>query len=178
MDLVGGEERMKDRLGLTGRVIRGSALGLAYCAAVAMLCLLAITVGAVVMRYLLKAPVLGAQDISEVCLSLVIFLGLAHCGWRGGHVAVDLISMLMAPMFLRWTDLVVRLAGAALLFFMAWITWSQARVALEYGEATNLIEIPHFPFIAVAASSFMLYGVILLALAWRSLMNLPDPSKS
>lgn len=169
---------MDDTPDLTDRIIGGGALWLARAAGVAMFGLLAITLGAVVMRYVFNAPILGAQDLSEVSLALVIFLGLAHCGWRGGHVAVDLIAMLVPERYLRWTDFTVRLVGAALFAVMAWITWGQARDAREYGEATNLIEIPHFPFMTVAVACFALYAVVLAALAWRSLKNLPDPEST
>ena len=65
---------------------------LAYAAGAALLWLMLLTVVAVVMRYVFNAPILGAQDISELSLAVVVFLGIPYCGWTGGHVAVDLIS--------------------------------------------------------------------------------------
>ena len=118
---------------------------LAYAAGAALLWLMLLTVVAVVMRYVFNAPILGAQDISELSLAVVVFLGIPYCGWTGGHVAVDLISTVVGESRLRYTDTLMRLAGAALFAFVAWQAMRQGLDALEYGDATNLVEVPHYP---------------------------------
>ncbi len=147
---------------------------LAYLGGIALLWLMGLTVVAVVMRYVFNAPILGAQDISELSLVLVVFLALAHCGWTGGHVAVDLISMFLKPENLRWTDSLVRAISGLLFVIVAWQTMRQGLDALEFGEASNLVEILHFPFFLVVAFGSAVYALVLFVQAVRVARGLPD----
>ncbi len=135
---------------------------LAYVAGAALLWLMLLTVAAVVMRYVFNAPILGAQDISELSLAVVVFLGIPYCGWTGGHVAVDLISTVVGESRLRYTDTLMRLVGAVLFGFVAWQAMRQALDALEYGEATNLVEISHHPFMFLMSFGWLLLAGVLL----------------
>lgn len=135
---------------------------LAGVAGAALLWLMLLTVVAVVMRYVFNAPILGAQDLSELSLAVVVFLGMPYCGWTGGHVAVDLISSLAGESRLRYTDTLVRLLGAVLVAFVAWQAMRQGLDALEYGDATNLVEILHHPFLFLMSFGWALFAVVLL----------------
>jgi len=147
---------------------------LAYLGGIALLWLMGLTVVAVVMRYVFNAPILGAQDISELSLVLVVFFALAHCGWTGGHVAVDLIGTVLKPKTLRWTDTLVRAISGLLFVYVAWQTMRQGLDAFEFGEASNLVEIPHFPFILVVAFGSTVYALVLFVQAVRVARGLPD----
>ena len=132
-----------------------------------------LTVFAVVMRYVFNAPLLGIQDLSEVSLVLVVFLGMAYCGWTGGHIAVDLLSMVAPPRLLRWTDTIVLLICTALFGLISILTFEYALTSLEWGEATNLVEIPHYPFILTVAICTALYALVLLVQAVRVIGGKP-----
>lgn len=147
---------------------------LAYLGGIALLWLMGLTVVAVVMRYVFNAPILGAQDISELSLVLVVFFALAHCGWTGGHVAVDLIGTVLKPETLRWTDSLVRAISGLLFVYVTWQTVRQGLDALEFGEASNLVEIPHFPFFLVVAFGSAVYALVLFVQAVRVARGLPD----
>ena len=140
--------------------------------------LMLLTVYSVVMRYVFNAPPYFTLDVSKMALVPVVFLGLAYCGWTGGHIAVDLIGALGRPRLTRWTDAGVRLVCAA---FMGLYTWQLVKLAqdsLDFEEATNLIEIPHFPFVLVMAFGAALYGIVLLFLMARSIRGHDDPPRA
>ena len=160
------------------RLVGGGARVFAYGAAVALFWLLGVTVAAVVMRYLFNAPILGALDVSEMSLVVLVFLGLAHCGWKNGHVFVDLLAMLAGRRLLRWTDFVVRLVAAALFGLITVETARRALEARQWGEATNLVGIPHYPFVFVVAAGAGLYTLVLLVQAWRIARPLPPADES
>ncbi len=165
---------MEDRRGKISTTVDSAVRLLAYLGGLAILWLMGLTVVAVVMRYVFNAPILGAQDISELSLVLVVFLALAHCGWTGGHVAVDLIGMVMKPGILRWTDTLVRAISGLLFVTVAWQTMRQGLDAFEFGEASNLVEIPHFPFFLVVAFGSTVYALVLFVQAVRVARGMPD----
>ncbi len=147
---------------------------LAFMGGLALVWLMGLTVVAVMMRYVFGAPILGAQDMSEMSLVLVAFLGLAYSGWTGAHIAVDLIGGMLSPALMRWTDTAVRLMGAGLMAVVTWQTVRQGLDAAAYGEATNLVEIPHMPFFMVVALGSAAYTIVLLIQAVRAARGVPD----
>ena len=162
----------------SGAALPGAAVAdwttrfLAYAAGAALLWLMLLTVVAVVMRYVFNAPILGAQDISEMSLAVVVFLGIPYCGWTGGHVAVDLISTVVAEAVLRYTDILMRGLGGALFAVVAWQSMGRGLDALEYGEATNLVEIPHHLFMFLMGFGWLLFALVLLLQAAAGILQL------
>ena len=61
---------------VTHRVTERIVRCLAYLGSAVLLGLMFLTVIAVVMRYVFNAPLLGAQDVSELSLVAVVFLAL------------------------------------------------------------------------------------------------------
>ena len=149
---------------LIGYAVRRAA----FISGLALLWLMALTIGAVVMRYLFNAPILGAQDLSEVSLVLVVFPAMAYCGWTGGHVALDLISSFFSSAKLRWSDSLIQLISGILFIYLSWVSAWRGLDALEYGDASNLIEIPHWPFFFVISLGSALYAVVLMTLAVKA----------
>ena len=153
----------ESRAALPGTVVAAwTTRFLAYVAGAALLWLMLLTVVAVVMRYVFNAPILGAQDISELSLAVVVFLGIPYCGWTGGHVAVDLISTVVGESRLRYTDALMRLLGGVLFAVVAWQALRQGLDALEYGDATNLVDISHYPFMFLMSFGWLLFALVLL----------------
>jgi len=140
--------------------------------------LMLLTVYSVVMRYLFNAPPYFTLDVSKMALVPVVYLGLAYCGWTGGHIAVDLVGALGRPALTRWTDAGVRLLCALLMGLYAWQLVKLAQDSLDFEEATTLLEIPHFPFILFMAFGAALYCVVLLFLMARSIRGRDDPPRA
>ena len=143
-----------------------------------LLCLMLLTVYAVIMRYVFNAPVLWALDYGRVGLVIVTFAGPAHCGWTGGHIAVDFVGSFAPPAALRVSDTFIRLICAVLIGLMAWQGFEQGLDALEMGEGTNEVEIPLFPFFLVVAVGCASYSIVLVAQALRAARGVPmdDPT--
>ena len=146
------------------RLLRGLALG----AGAVLVALMGLVLFDVLMRYVLRLPFLGAYELTELAMVLIVFLGLAYTGATGGHVAVDVFAGLLERPRLRWVGVAVDLAGAGLLGVIAWRTVLHAIESGARGEATNMIRIPHQPFELVAAACTALFAVVLLARAWRA----------
>ncbi len=83
-------------------------------------------------------------------------------------MAVDLLGTVLNRRTLRWTDTVVRALSGMLFVTATWLTLRQGLDALEYGEASNLVEIPHFPFFIVIALCSAAYALVLFVQAIRA----------
>src|SRR5262245_3208296 len=153
------------------RFLRYLALG----AGVALLGLLALVLFDVVMRYALRLPFLGAYEISELLMVLIVFLALSYCAATGGHVAVDVLAPLLDRPGLRWLNALIHLAGAALMAIIAWQAVLYALGSMARGEATNMMKIARYPFELVTAVSAAVFAVVLLFQAWRALRPSQQP---
>lgn len=156
---------MSQSLGKAERLIGRIARLFALASGVALLWLMLFIVYAEMARYLFGAPLFGAHDVARMSLVVVVFFGLAWGGWTGGHISVDLVGGMVPPRLLRLIDAPVRLLSAVLVAVMGWRAAMEGLDAREFGEATNLVEIPLFPFFLVAAFGFAVYALVLLAQA-------------
>jgi TRAP-type C4-dicarboxylate transport system permease small subunit len=147
------------------RFLRALALG----AGAALVGLLALVLFDVVMRYALRLPFLGAYEMSELLMILIVFLALPYCGATGGHVAVDVLAPLLDRSALRWLNALLHLAGAVLMAIIAWQAMLYAMGSMARGEATNMLRIAKYPFELVAAASALVFAVVLLVQAWQAL---------
>lgn len=147
------------------RFLRALALG----AGVVLLGLLGLVLFDVIMRYVLRLPFLGAYEMSELAMVLIVFLALPYCAATGGHVAVDVLSPVLDRPGLRWLNVLNHLAGAALMAVIAWQATLYAMVSATRGEATNMLKIPKYPFELVTAVCAALFALVLLVQAWRTL---------
>ena len=147
------------------RFLRALALG----GGVVLLGLMALIAFDVVMRYVLRIPFLGAYEMTELAMALIVFLGLPYCAATGGHVAVDVLGTLLERPALRWLNAALPLAGAALTFIIAWQSVVYALESRSRGEATNMLRIDLFPFQLLTAASMALFGAVLVRQAWKAL---------
>lgn len=145
------------------RFLRALALG----GGAVLLGLMGLIAFDVVMRYVLRLPFLGAYEMTELAMALIVFLGLPYCAATGGHVAVDVLSPIFDRPALRWLNALLALAGAALTATMAWQAVMYAFSSRERGEATNMLRIDLFPFQLLAAASMALFAAVFLVQAWR-----------
>jgi TRAP-type transport system small permease protein len=149
------------------RFLRVLALG----AGAALVGLLALVLFDVVMRYALRLPFLGAYEMSELLMVVIVFLALPYCAATGGHVAVDVLAPLLDRPGLRWLNALLHLAGAALMAVIAWQTTLYAMSSMARGEATNMLRIAKYPFELVTAASAAVFAIVLLVQAWRTLRS-------
>ena len=146
------------------RALRVLALG----GGVVLLGMMALIAFDVVMRYVLRLPFLGAYEMTELAMALIVFLGLPYCAATGGHVAVDVLGTVLDRPAMRWPNAALHLAGAALTAVMAWQSVIYALESRSRGEATNMLKIDLFPFQVLTGVSMALFTVVLVVQAWRT----------
>ena len=81
-----------------------------------LLVLMGYTVLDVVLRYVFNAPFSGSLELTEFAMSMIVFLGIAYCGWTGGHVAVDILERPLDDPRLRFVPVLLTLRQRSVLF--------------------------------------------------------------
>ena len=136
---------------------------LAILAGVVLTGLVLLTFADVVMRYLFSAPIAGRQDVVELGMVAVLSLAAPYAWRLGEHITVDVL-----PDFpWRWARVarttMVRLMVVALLGLLSYTAYQRIEEAALFNEATNIILIPHQPFLVLMTVAFALHLFIVVA---------------
>jgi len=133
--------------------------------------LMVYTVTDVFLRYVFNHPFSGSLEITEFAMAAIVFLGIAYCGWLGGHVAVDILERPLDDPRLRFVPVILALASAALFAAIAWFTVDEALATTR--RVSNMMRWPHWPFQFIVAFGSAMYAIVLLIQAWRLLTRHP-----
>ena len=152
-----------------GRVLRWLTLAAGW----VLMALLFYTVLDVALRYIFNAPFRGSLEFTQFLMSVIVFLGLAYCGWTGGHVAVDIFVKPLESRALRFIPPLLLLISAVLFGLIAWYTLQDGLQTMR--RISNMLRWPYYPFIFIAAFGCAAYAVVLFVQAAQAL---PKPSSA
>lgn len=127
----------------------------------ALILLMLLTTADVVGRYFFNSPIGGVFDLTHFAVSIMTFLGLAYCGWRGTHVVIELLYDRLPPAARRVLNRVTNLAGCTLFGLISWRTAVQSIDVREMGEASQMMEIPLFPLYYLVAFGAGLFAWVM-----------------
>ena len=147
--------------------------GAAALAGVVLILLMLLTTADVVGRYFFNAPIGGVFDLTHFAVSIMTYLGLAYCGYRGGHVAIELLYDRLPMRARRVLKRGVSLAGCVLFGLISWRTAVQSIDVRAFGEASQMMEIPFFPLYCLVA-----FGAGLFAWVMGLRIFIPEPESA
>lgn len=137
-------------------------LALAWASGLIAALVMTVTFVGVVMRYLLRKPLMGGFEMIEIGMGLIVFSALPWMVRRGGNIRVTVLSDLFPPRRARIADCAGQLLGAVLMGFVAWRVWLQGTRLLTYNEVTMELRVPKgmiaqgmSVLLAVAALAFL-----------------------
>jgi TRAP-type C4-dicarboxylate transport system permease small subunit len=148
---------MKDLINISG--LPGFLLSIFGC--VILVGMMGLTVVDVVGRYLFNAPVLGAFEITEFMVLMVVFSFLALAQSQKIHVTVDILVDRF-PKQIRAIVNFINYSVCFILFTMVtWKGYEKAMEALETGDKPMNLAVPDWPFIL-----FMTLGCAVLSIEY------------
>ncbi len=147
----------------------------AYVAGVVLVLLMLLTTADVAGRYFFNAPIAGVFDLTHFAVLIMTFLGLAYCGFRRGHVSIELLFERFSRPVRRVLSRAINLVGAILFTIIAWRSLVQSVDVREFGEASQLVEIPFFPLYWLLAFGALLFAAVM---ALRVFVREPDIEES
>ena len=127
---------------------------LTACGALAVFAMMFLSVGDALLRSLFDAPIFGANDYTQIILSVAVSISLPLCVLAGRVIAIDTLVALLSAGLRRPVDIAVSLAGAVMMAYLAWRALLNAREAARFAETTLLLQLPlDVSYYALAAGS-------------------------
>lgn len=124
-----------------------------------------------VMRKALNAPIIGAEDLLLLSLVVIVAFSVPLGARTGAHIEIEVLESRMSEVFAKWSMIIVKIAGAILLFFMAKQLWHAGQSAERFGETTQQLLISFEPFYYLLAASVAIYGVVIVLDIWQLLRS-------
>ncbi len=144
------------------RAIKLAATVAAYVAGAVLFGLMLGTTADVVGRAVFNFPLVGMFDLTHFAVLIMVFLGLAYCGYHGGHIVIELLFDRFGPATRRRLIRIINLAGAILFAVLAWRALVQSGTVREIDEASQLLEIRKYPFYWLMAAGAGLFALVML----------------
>jgi C4-dicarboxylate transporter DctQ subunit len=110
--------------------------------ALVMLLIVASTAG----RYLFSWPIPDSFDLSRLMVGACVMWGLASIGYRGGHIAVDLVHEMVGKTGKRFIDLAAWIGLLGFTVTMTWMMFYRVTSAYASNESTFDLRMPVWPF--------------------------------
>ena len=146
---------------------------LAYLGAAALFVMMLLTTADVTGRYLFNKPILGAFELTEFLVLILIFSFLAHTQAEKTHVSVDLLLRRFPKKWRRAIGLFNHAACLALMALLVWMTVLRAIELKTFAEASSNLKIPKYPF-----AYFVVIGCSVLCIEYiRDLIRLVQGRK-
>ena len=134
-------------LGVVGKISRVvNGIG-----AFILVCMMLLVVTDVSLRFLFNRPVEGSFELVEFMMAVVVCLGMAYCGSKKGHTAVEFLMSRFSERTQDIVDGLNYLVSTILFALIAWKSVEQAGVLKESESITTVLELPLYPFLWVLA---------------------------
>ncbi|WP_138473412.1 TRAP transporter small permease [Poseidonocella sp. HB161398] len=133
---------------------------LAVIGGIALIALVVLIFAGVVMRYALGQPILGSNEIIQLAAVALVMSALPYCTSLNGHVGVDVFDRFLGYFGRRAGDVMARVLSGWVLGVLCHRAVLKALDAAEFGDATNMLGLPLWPFYAILALGTGLVVVI------------------
>ncbi|MCX8998115.1 TRAP transporter small permease [Rhizobiaceae bacterium BDR2-2] len=145
------------------KALERTTLFLAVLAGLSLLFMMMVIAVGVVLRFVFAYPILGSNEIIQLASVAVVMLALPYCTETRGHVRVDVLDEAIGRAGRFSGDILSRLLSGFVLSALVWRAWLKALDAFEYNDATNMLNLPIWPFYAMIAAGMALCVLVFAA---------------
>jgi TRAP-type C4-dicarboxylate transport system permease small subunit len=149
------------------RLADGAGKLLGSLMAVDLFAIVLLTVVDVVGRYFINRPILGASEMIEFMLAILVFGSLPLASVAGEHVVIDLVDFALTRRAKRIQRIFVQAASAVLLALIGWRLWARAAELGLHGDVTQSLRLPLAPLGYLMSAMSWVSAVLVLALLLR-----------
>lgn len=143
------------------RSIDRATKALSALAGISLLFMVAVITIGVLTRYLFNNPMTGSDEIVQMT-----GVALPYAIFHGAHVRVDIFDDALGHWGRMAGDILARLQTGFVLVILVARAWSKMLDAFEFGDTTNMLGLPIWPFYGILAAGISLcvlvYAVELL----------------
>ncbi len=129
--------------------------------AMAILMMLMVVVD-VCMRFALNMPVLGSVEVASYMLSIIAFTAIPFVESEEGHIVIPILFDRFPQRIRVIVNAVTNILGIGILVAIAWASFLLAPEYLQRGKTTQVLHIPIWPFVYLAAVCVSLYVIIMI----------------
>jgi len=133
-----------------------------YLAGLALVALMIATVADVAGRYMFNAPITGVFDLTHIAVVVIVYLGLAYCTYYGAHAAIEVLVDRFDARIAAALARLIHLSGAAILLVIAWRSGMAALQVQSFGQTSQLLLVPLYPFYWVVVFGCALTALVLI----------------
>ena len=137
--------------------------------AILLAAMMFLTAADVLMRYVFNRPIMGAFDITEYLMGMLVASTMAYCALKKRLVKVDLLSQRLPERMQSIIDSVTSLLGLGLFLLITWQAFVYIAVQYNTHVTSLVLHIPRYPFIGLMALGFVCFVLILLANVFENL---------
>ena len=127
------------------RLSRSSSRALSLFAALTLFAIMWLTVIDVIARDVFSGSIVGAFEVTEILMGILVFSGVPLVTAAEGQVAVTLFDGMIGPRLRSLQRVCVNLVCAAVLILLAWRLWDVAGKLAAYNDITLFLRIPLAP---------------------------------
>jgi TRAP-type C4-dicarboxylate transport system permease small subunit len=146
-------------------------------AALALFAMMLLTFADVVGRKLLGDSIVGAVELTELAMLVMIFLALPLASLASEHIVFDLTDRYLPPRLLHLQMALAHLVSAGVFSGAAWLVWVKSGRTYDMGDVTARLEIGLGPFHRLVAVMLLLTALIHLALIVREWRHRSEPAQ-
>lgn len=133
----------------------------------AVFTLMLLTVSDALLRSFANRPILGANDLVQVILVVVVACAVPLCIAGGRAIAIEFLVARLPIRIGKPVGQAMSVIAAVALGYLAWRCWVNAGEAARFGETTMLLQIPFGPFYLALAISFAVSAALFVYFALR-----------
>jgi TRAP-type C4-dicarboxylate transport system permease small subunit len=119
---------------------------LSYVGNFALAAMMLLTTADVIGRYFFNAPVLGAYEITEYLMLIMVFSFLALAQSAKVHINVDIVFNHLPAGLRHILERVNHLVCLLMMLLVSWMSIQRIWELMRTGEASVLLKIPDYPF--------------------------------
>jgi TRAP-type C4-dicarboxylate transport system permease small subunit len=135
---------------------------LTYTAAWVLAAMMFLTFADVCLRYLFNSPILGAPEMIELMMAIVIPFSIAYTAQKRMHISVDFMVERFPASVRGLLDCLISLLVLGLFLSVTWQSFLYVVDEYEANLTTATLYIPVFPFIVMVSVGFLSLTLILL----------------
>ncbi|MGB3408281.1 MAG: TRAP transporter small permease [Jannaschia sp.] len=131
-------------------------------AAIALIGITAVVFLNAVGRYFLSFNLMGAEEGARLLMVTLCFLGSYTLLRRGGHISVDVITLLASPGVLRVLRGLIGVVIICVMGFLTWYSWKLVGYSAGTGQRSTTLPVPRYFFFlptAIGATLSTLAGI-------------------
>jgi TRAP-type C4-dicarboxylate transport system permease small subunit len=141
-------------------------------AAVVLFVMMLITAVDVIGRYFFNMPVAGGFEITEMGLAVLIYCALPLVSARREHIVIDTFDVFMSPGFKTFLNRLSDTICFASLMGVGYLLFRRANRVAEYGDTTNVLQIPLAPVVYIMSAMILIASLMHLVLVF---IKHPEP---